>query len=89
MLRKGIVWTSIILAAGMANAISGQPAAEFEAASIKPAASGHVAVRGDASQLGFDGIRLQSLIVQAYRTRDFQVSGPDWIGSDRFDLSAK
>jgi len=35
-------------------------------------------------------VRVRDLIAEAYRVRPFQVAGgPDWIGSDRFDIIAK
>jgi uncharacterized protein (TIGR03435 family) len=35
-------------------------------------------------------VRVRDLIAEAYRVRPFQVTGgPDWIGSDRFDIIAK
>jgi uncharacterized protein (TIGR03435 family) len=29
------------------------------------------------------------MIMMAYRVRDYQISGPDWLGSERFDVAAK
>jgi uncharacterized protein (TIGR03435 family) len=35
-------------------------------------------------------MRVRDLIAEAYRVRTFQVTGgPDWIGSDRFDIVAR
>ena len=34
-------------------------------------------------------VSLRSLIVRAYGLKDFQVEGPDWIGSERYDIAAK
>ena len=33
-------------------------------------------------------VSLKSLIVRAYGVRDYQVEGPDWLSSERFDVSA-
>jgi len=65
----------------------------FEVTSVKPNKSG-----SDGSRLGIrpngyffaTNASLKSLIVQAYRILDFQVSGgPSWIEGDRFDVEAR
>jgi uncharacterized protein (TIGR03435 family) len=43
----------------------------------------------DASQAEYDSMSLQDLIVNAYRVRVFQISGPDWLNDKRFDIVAK
>lgn len=77
-----------------------QPATrlEFEVASIKPAAppnfaGGKVAIRigmhVDGSRMEYSMGTLRDLIRTAYRVKDYQVSGPDWINDTRFDIVAK
>lgn len=34
-------------------------------------------------------VSLRSMIVDAYGMKDFQVQGPDWLSSERFDVAAK
>src|SRR5579864_5159273 len=34
-------------------------------------------------------VSLKSAIRWAYHVMDYQVSGPDWLGSERFDIAAK
>jgi uncharacterized protein (TIGR03435 family) len=34
-------------------------------------------------------VSLQNLLAQAYRIKNFQISGPDWLDSERFDIVAK
>jgi uncharacterized protein (TIGR03435 family) len=34
-------------------------------------------------------VSLQNLLAQAYRVRNFQISGPGWLDSERFDIVAK
>jgi uncharacterized protein (TIGR03435 family) len=66
----------------------------FEVASIKAAAPqevGRVAVRmgGDPGRIDYVNVSLRDLIRQAYDVKDYQVVGPDWLNSARFDVQAK
>jgi uncharacterized protein (TIGR03435 family) len=68
---------------------------EFDVASVKPAAplvpggtlNGGVRLAG--SQLTCTFLSLKQYIKLAYRVKDHQIEGPDWIGSQRFDIAAK
>jgi bla regulator protein blaR1 len=80
-----------VVAGALAQAPTHKP--QFEVASIKPADPND---RG--TRIGFEpggrfvasGITVNFLIQQAYGVRDFQISGaPGWIGSARFNISAK
>src|SRR5438105_1093800 len=67
---------------------------EFEVASIKPASpqqSGmmRVGMNVDAGRLTYENVALRECIRAAYRVKDYQISGPDWLSSLRFDISAK
>ena len=85
----------LVLAAGVAMAQT----ATFEVASVKPAApvgrgqllSGqtHVGMQIDAARVDIGGMSLAELIRVAYRVKLYQVSGPDWMASQRFDVLAK
>jgi uncharacterized protein (TIGR03435 family) len=66
----------------------------FEVASIKPSKPqpmGRVMIRmdADAGMLRYSNVSLKDCIRVAYRVKDFQVQGPDWLGSERFDIVAK
>jgi uncharacterized protein (TIGR03435 family) len=70
------------------------PKVEFEVASIRPSqASGpdrvNAGLKMDGSQAHFGSLSLKNLISRAYDVEANQISGPDWIGSERFDISAK
>lgn len=67
---------------------------EFEVASIKPSASAgvdrvRVGVHIDGSQVSVASLSLKEYIAIAYRVKNYQISGPDWISSERFDIAAK
>ena len=71
----------------------------FEVASIKPAAppeGGMMRVgsrggpgTGDPTRFTSTNMSLSNLIVLAYDIRPYQLSGPDWLNSARFDVAAK
>jgi uncharacterized protein (TIGR03435 family) len=69
--------------------------AEFEVASIKPATSAplgtdvHVGVQIDGAQVHCTYLSLRDYVRIAYQVRDYQVIGPDWVASERFDIHAK
>jgi len=84
----------IIIAFGMAAAHSQSAqmsSAAFDVASIKPArldARGY-SIRPFPGRLSAENVTLKLLIAEAYHVYDFQISGPKWIDSDRYDLEAK
>jgi len=77
----------------------------FEVASVKPAAPLDMAKLAAAVQQGgampklgarVDGARaeytymaIKELIATAYKVKPYQISGPDWIANQRFDIVAK
>ena len=68
---------------------------EFEVASIKPSVSApaggqvHVGVQIDGAQLHCSYLSLKDYVRIAYKIKDYQVTGPDWMASERFDIHAK
>ena len=70
-----------------------QPAtASFEVASVKPNNSGDQ-TSGTHSQpggsLAATNVTLKSVIANAYEVRTFQVDGPGWLDTTRFDITAR
>ena len=71
---------------------------EFEAASVKPSApavSGRIMVmmRGgpgtpDPERINYTNVRLKDVVTNAFDVKEHQVSGPDWLNSERFDITA-
>jgi uncharacterized protein (TIGR03435 family) len=69
------------------------PRPEFEVATIRPSAPSPEAgvtagVRIDGAQFRSAFLTLKDYLGVAYRVKIYQISGPDWISSDRFDISA-
>jgi uncharacterized protein (TIGR03435 family) len=48
-----------------------------------------VAMNSDAGMLRYINVSLKDCIRVAYRVKDFQVEGPDWLNGARFDIVAK
>jgi len=85
---------SVLLFTAAAWAQSPPARPEFEVASVKAAPTNidptmQVGVHIDGSQVHFSRFSLKDLIRIAYRVKLFQVTGPEWIASERFDISAK
>jgi uncharacterized protein (TIGR03435 family) len=84
----------IVCLALTCTALAQTASISFEVATIKPtaAASGEqlsVGMSRDPARVSYSGVTLKNLVSQAYRVKDYQVTGPDWLDSDRFDLNAK
>jgi uncharacterized protein (TIGR03435 family) len=89
----------LALAAGVASGQTPAEAPAFEVASVKPSPpldanavmSGklHLGMRTDAARVDIGYLSLADLIHIAYRVKPFQISGPDWMGTQRFDIQAK
>jgi uncharacterized protein (TIGR03435 family) len=87
-------------AAFCAIALAQPPASPtFEVASIKPSApqqAGRFMMRQrggpgtpDPTQYSVEGFPLSRVIMQAYGVQSYQISGPSWIDSERYDIVAK
>ena len=64
---------------------------EFEVASVKPAKPGARGdhLNSDSGMLTGTNLSLKSMVVTAFNVKDYQVDGPNWIGSQNFDIVAK
>jgi uncharacterized protein (TIGR03435 family) len=84
-----------VFAAAVAFGQSNGSRPEFEVASIKPsppvAPGGHVDVglHVDGAQVRCTWFSLTDYIGMAYEVKHYQISGPPWIASERFDIAAK
>jgi uncharacterized protein (TIGR03435 family) len=75
----------------------------FEVASIKPAIPQNTGLAGgpraagalpassqsDRSLVRYAGVTLRDLLTRAYELRSYQIVGPSWLGSERYDVNAK
>jgi uncharacterized protein (TIGR03435 family) len=99
-MRKAIL--GVCLSAAAVCAAMAQSADEnmtFEVASIKPAAPtqpGHMTMgsRGgpgsaDPGHLTYNNLSLKTMLVNAFGVKGYQISGPAWLESERFDMVAK
>jgi uncharacterized protein (TIGR03435 family) len=87
------IFLAFCLGAGAALA---QPGArpEFEVASIKAVAptadpTMAIGVHVDGAQVHMGRLSLKDYIRAAYDVKIYQISGPEWLGSQRFDIDAK
>jgi uncharacterized protein (TIGR03435 family) len=68
------------------------PRRAFEVASVKrmptPTGGYHSSTKLDPGRLTCTNITIRQLIVNAFAVKDYQVSGPDWMGTEVYDISA-
>jgi uncharacterized protein (TIGR03435 family) len=98
---KTALFAQAALAALLASGASAQSEAvpEFEVASIKPApppAANMIMVRmrggpgsDDPGRLDWQNVSLRNMLTNAFNLKEYQLQGPDWLNSERFDVSAK
>ena len=83
-LRK-ISW--LVSFAAMAWAQS--PSFEVAAINLDKSGSGNSNWNDHTSRMTAINVSLRALIAFAYQVHDFQISGPDWLRSQRFDIQAE
>jgi uncharacterized protein (TIGR03435 family) len=92
------------LVTGVACAQTAADRSAFDVASVKPAAPLDMAklaadaqagkmpklgARIEGSRAEFTYVALKELIAYAYKVKSYQISGPDWLTTQRFDIVAK
>jgi uncharacterized protein (TIGR03435 family) len=87
---KGIVLSTLAAASLFAQP---SPLPQFEVASIRPSTGApqgqiNVGLHIDGAQVRIASMTLRDYLGIAYRTKISNIAGPDWIASDRFDISA-
>ena len=83
----------------LVTAAFGQTGPQFEVASIKKAEplnanlvmSGnlHIGMTIDAAMVNIKSLSLAEMLRVAYKVQTFQISGPEWLNAERFDVIAK
>lgn len=99
-----LTFSGVLLAAGIACGQAPKGSLAFEVASVRPSAPIDMGLLAAQIQAGkiprfgphVDGLRaeydymsLKDLIAEAYNVKGFQITGPAWLGSQRFDVVAK
>jgi uncharacterized protein (TIGR03435 family) len=103
VLRRWIGAILAVAVASVCFAQSVDPSLTFEVASVKPtppptSAEGKRMIRigaqggpgtGDPGQISYSFVSLRNLLTEAFGLKMYQISGQDWMDSERFDIIAK
>jgi uncharacterized protein (TIGR03435 family) len=84
----------LLVVSGAAFAQQAPAKAAFEVASVRPADPNPanailVGMSADPSMVRYRNLTLRDAIRGAYMVRDFQIVGPDWMSTARFEVDAK
>jgi len=64
-------------------------APEFDAASMKASSGGgRKSMTASPSRITFNNVTMRDCLMTAYDVKDYQISGPDWMRTERFDIVA-
>jgi uncharacterized protein (TIGR03435 family) len=71
-----------------------QTPVEFEVATVKPAppqpgGNTSYGMSANAGRLSYANVTVKDVLEKAYRVQRYQIAGPDWIDTERFDIAAK
>jgi uncharacterized protein (TIGR03435 family) len=98
-MRTTILGACLTVAASCCALAQSSDQLTFEVASIKPAApmvAGRMmfGARGgpgsaDPGHLTYNNLSLKNLLLNAYGVKSYQITGPSWLDSERFDIVAK
>ena len=99
MLRAIMGASLVVFTCCAVFAQTAQNSPTFEVASVKPAApiTGNairVMMRGgpgtpDPGQITYTNVTVKNVLMNAYGVKGFQISGPGWLDSERYDIVAK
>ena len=77
----------------LALSVAALPAQNFEIASVKRSAPGArtdvLPPQQDPMRINYPGVALRSVIALAYGVTPDQITGPKWLGDERFDIVAQ
>lgn len=92
-MKSGFLLAASLAFAQMAFAQKGP---EFDVATVRPAAPStdgrshtRISTDTDTGKLNYTNVNLKDIIGQAYKVQEYQISGPDWINTERFDIVAQ
>src|SRR5438128_1076564 len=90
-MTRGIAVASLFAATCAAFGQSAAVPPAFEVASVKPNRSGggRASTRISDGRLTMVNVPLKQCIEIAYDMKDYSVSGPEWLGFERFDITAR
>jgi len=65
-------------------------AAEFDAASVRAskAQGTRSSLKSDAGRITYTNVSLRDCLMAAYDVKDYQISGPAWLATERYDITA-
>ncbi len=93
MIRTAIFAAAAALLPVFAIAQTKPARVEFEVASIRPVAPQEarvdIGMHIDGAQVSFNFLSVRECMRIAWQMQDYQIIGPDWVSSDRFNISAK
>jgi uncharacterized protein (TIGR03435 family) len=94
MNRKPLIVLLTLSNLAAAQAPDAQALPQFEVATIRrsaPVIDGRLTVTmgGDPGRIDYQGLPLKILLSRAFNVKDDQISGPDWLDTERFDVAAK
>jgi len=70
------------------EAISVRPAAPASDGRIRPSMRGGPGT-GDPDRIIFTNVTLLNVVLRAYQVKSYQATAPDWMSSERYDITAK
>jgi uncharacterized protein (TIGR03435 family) len=84
---------AVLASCGLFGQTAATPPA-FEVASIKPAppqTGGRMMTRtgGDAGRVDYANVNLKQVLMRAYDVKTYQITGPAWLDTERYDIVAK
>jgi uncharacterized protein (TIGR03435 family) len=82
---------SVLAALTLAAAFGQSTPPAFEVASIRPVKSmkDRKSLTVDPGRITYVNVTLQDCILAAYGVKPYQISGPGWLDTERYDISAK
>lgn len=83
----------IAFGCGVGLGQSDPPRPTFEVASVKPAPPPTgmglmIRMGGDKGRINYSNVSIRDVMTQAYAVKDYQIVGPDWLKSARYDIVA-